>query len=602
MAQKILILSLGTGAIETSTEKKKNCPYITAKYVFEDGKDETVSPFVAEALIKRLKPEKIVIIGTGKSAWGAFYLQYCDKSLSDYEARRQEIEAYISKMGGNSSDEEIYSFEQYLDELYHRELDIPGKPQIKLCLTRYGMNEAELKSIYIKLRDSLREVITESASNAEDTVEISFDITHSFRSIPLYNLAVIDYCRLLSPSKITISHVYYGNLEVARETGEARIVDLKDIVNLMETTRGISEFKNTGNTTSFLQWQEECGLENDDFLIKLRDFNDYAQLNNRKRLLKSIEDLLSSPFQGDENVLMDAKATIREILHREFFISDNHGDDTVSRQRYKAKFQLALARWCLKNRQVGLASAIAKEAFRSFLVTVYETPEDEYENENRRKNAEYCFSNKVQQACDNSLFAEYMLVEKRAVKVRNVFAHNLEYADEENYSYSQAYDDIKNYIVTIEEIMQLDQTEFVIENVSLNASEQNVIVFISGNDKEIKRYFKHATGAYLFGDFSETDTKKIRTLAKIITMKLEIELTGRRISKVVFGNNIDDKLIQHTGTLLRACRVENIAFTKWNGTQENTILLCTWPFDVEKIMQGSYALQNRLAGYKFQEM
>lgn len=606
MAQKILILSLGTGRRNQTPGAEHDCPYKTVKYVFEDGEDVTESPFVAEALIKRLQPEKIIIVGTGKSAWGAFYYQYCNRMLPDCEARLQEIEECIAKMNMNSDEKELGEFQQYLDEIYRSELDIPGKPEIKLCLTRYGMDEAELKSIYIKLRDCLKETITESAEGADAAIEISFDITHSFRSIPLYNLTVIDYCRLLSRSKITISHVYYGNVEVVGEAGAAKIVDLKDIVNLMETTRGINEFKNTGNATSFLQWQEKSGVEDDEFLNLLRNFNEAVQLNNRTMLMKAMEELLSVPLQGDENVLMDAKATIHEAMRREFQISDDKEKSAVSRQRYKAQFQIVLAKWCLKNGQVGLAAAIAKEALRSFLVTVYETPENEYEDENRRKNAENNFRNKRLQDKEDPLFDAYNKKEEAAAKVRNIFAHNLE-SDEKSDSYKGSRGVIDQYINTIEQIMLLENGEFTIEKERAlrHARGQKVIVFISADKKERRSYSEYvakknsrAEILCLDGDFNvvrkdnKTDNKMIRTKAKVITYKLSelYAVCGKNgISKVVFGSDIDERLIQHTAVLTRAYIMENnLPFAKWNESKVNpenqVVLQCTWPVDAQSIL------------------
>ena len=625
MAQKILILSLGTGAMNPTSGTEHYCPYKTVRYVFEDGKDETESPFVAEALIKRLQPEKIIIIGTGKSAWGAFYYQYCNRTLPDCEAKRLEIEAYISKMDMNSDEMMLGEFQQYLDEIYRSELDIPGKPEIKLCLTRYGMNEAELKSSYLKLRDCLRTIVEKPTPGAEDSVEISFDITHSFRSIPIYNLAVIDYCRLLSPSNITISHVYYGNLEVAREAGVAKIVDLKDIVNLMEMTRGINEFMNTGNATSLLKWLEKSSVKGDEFLNNLRNFNEAVQLNNRTMLLKTMDKLLYAPLQGDENVLMDAKATIREVLRKEFPINDDKEKSAVSRQRDTAQFQIAFAKWCLKNGQVGLAAAIAKEALRSFLVTVYETPEDAYEDENRRRNAENSFRNKRLQGKENPLFVAYNKQEEAAVKVRNIFAHNLK-SDEECFTYKEAWNNIKAYIDTIEKIMLLENGEFTIEKERSvrNVKGRKVIVFISADEKESRSYSEYAakknSGAdvrWLEGDFNvvckdKTDNKLIRTKAKVITYKLSelYAICGKNgISKVVFGRDIDERLIQHTAVLTRAYLMENdLPFAKWDKSKVNTenqvVLQCTWPVDAQSIMDDpkENKLQTWIHKYTFQEM
>ena len=42
-------------------------------------------------------------------------------------------------------------------------------------------------------------------------------------------------------------------MEVSRELGNAYIVDLKDLVNVLDLTSAAAEFKNTGNAVSLLK-------------------------------------------------------------------------------------------------------------------------------------------------------------------------------------------------------------------------------------------------------------------------------------------------------------------------------------------------------------
>ena len=97
--KKLLILSLGVGAIKPELQNGKEleqprnksegkvCPYRTANYRYMVGPSciEVESPFVAEALIKIVEPDEIVIFGTVKSAWGAFYHRYHKKESEKYD-------------------------------------------------------------------------------------------------------------------------------------------------------------------------------------------------------------------------------------------------------------------------------------------------------------------------------------------------------------------------------------------------------------------------------------------------------------------------------------------------------------------------------------
>ena len=79
MNRKVLILSIGTGK-----KAEGDYPYSTAAYRFGDEEKIIESPFVAEALIEKIQPELIIMVGTVKSAWDAFYLKY-HKEMEDFQ-------------------------------------------------------------------------------------------------------------------------------------------------------------------------------------------------------------------------------------------------------------------------------------------------------------------------------------------------------------------------------------------------------------------------------------------------------------------------------------------------------------------------------------
>ncbi len=606
---KILILSLGVGI----KSREGNYPYRTANYRLGSQGDVVVSPFVAEALIEEVKPEVILVLGTVKSAWGAFYHKY-HKEDCEFEKTVEDLENRIESMGKDTSAEEISGFQEQLNTLYAEKLCIKGNPKVEVCVTQYGLNETELKNNYIKIRETLKTLLNNMSQ--EEMIEISFDITHSFRSIPLYNLVVIDYCRLLMPQKIHISHVFYGNLDVARENivdGKeiAEIVDLKDIVDVWEMTRGINEFSNTGNATSFLKWFDENNGREDAFIGALRRFHKAMQMNNRKELMEALEELFDAELPAEADALLDSKKTIRERLGREIAERPYNLEAPDERQKSKAKFQLQLAKWCLKNGQVGLASIIAKEALRSFSVVVYATASTVYEDEGDRKRGEQMLGNKMREQPEEPIFVRYKAIEADAINIRNTYAHNMEESviDEESHvgvaterEGSRSPEEIiEEYIMVIADLMgmgvaglQLCSSETTvfqdIEGITVLITEGPVNVAVKESLRGPRKQVWCLQGPFGLPDRKATRKERIKRLSRFITCKISklvnnyTNLSSLNL-KIVWGSTIPAELMQNGSLLLKAYMsndMQNVHFYKLNGqNQEDLMLECLWQIDCE---------------------
>ncbi len=79
--------------------------------------------------------------------------------------------------------------------------------------------------------------------------EVMFDVTHSFRSIPLIAIATLQYIRVLLPA-VRISGVYYGAWEARDASCEppyAPVLNLTSFVTLMDWSKAVSDYQNFGN-------------------------------------------------------------------------------------------------------------------------------------------------------------------------------------------------------------------------------------------------------------------------------------------------------------------------------------------------------------------
>jgi CRISPR-associated Csx2 family protein len=456
MAEKILILTLGTGSIlkkEESSQKsleerkklisekiygKEEFCYRSCRYKLEEMEMET--EFVAEPLVKKFRPQYVFILGTVKSAWTSFYTKFNKTEnkdiLKDNVLKLYQIE---NDYGCDTGKEELERVEAEINAIYRDTVILdPANPaiQVNVILTRYGIKQEELEDNYEKISDKLENILENGKK-----YEVAFDITHSFRSLPLYNLVILNYFKYVTQYDIDISHVYYGNLEVSTETKYAYIVDLKDLIQVLKMTNGISEFKNTGNATTLLPLLEEDSLQQ-----ALKNFDWATQLNAFNLVESSLEEVLQVTQQTEEenkNIrYADLKNMLGAVIKEKFFKENDIKFETIEdfKNLSMAEKQYILSRWYLEQNRYGQAVVTALEALRSYLMPMYlrwkemDDTEENQKKENNRKAAvdrlriirkkvkkENEKENEIEQ-----MFCELEIYRIEAKKIRDEFAHNLE--------------------------------------------------------------------------------------------------------------------------------------------------------------------------------
>lgn len=113
-----------------------------------------------------------------------------------------------------------------------------------------GSNESEIWKIFEIIYNSFRE-----------GEEVIIDVTHSFRSLPMLMMVLINYARLLK--KIKVKAIYYGAFENLGSTSEAAkipederiapIFDLSSFINLLDWTLATYNFLENGITSNLKQ-------------------------------------------------------------------------------------------------------------------------------------------------------------------------------------------------------------------------------------------------------------------------------------------------------------------------------------------------------------
>jgi len=372
---KVLISFLGT------SQKQENRKYKTADYKFNNGETITTS-FIADAIRKYYNVDKLILIGTVKSMWEEVYETFCGQEVdSDYS-----LNLYEYCINANSQTE------LYLPNIEKIE-QVLGKDS-KVVLIKYGLNEEEIQFN--------QETILGIEKYLEKNDELILDITHSFRSLPLFLLNTIIYLQNVSLKNISISHVLYGMLDVSRELAYTPVVDLKSLLNTSEWIVGAYSFKEFGNAYKIANLLKD---ENKSVCNRLIRFSDAKNLNYYDALSKQVQELQA--LRGDELPAI-AQIVVEPI------VEDYIRRMTPTDVRYK--FQFRLAEWHFKKMNFSSSYLCLTESIISYVCT--KSRLDDTIKENRDKAKELMFK--------DGKFRCIRPIYNKVNSVRKQLAHNVE--------------------------------------------------------------------------------------------------------------------------------------------------------------------------------
>lgn len=269
---KVLISFLGTGVFKDASTRT----YCTAKYSFNGTTLE--SSFVSKVLYDSLGIDKMILIGSTHSMWEEVYRVFADEGQrAPFDVAKWE-EIYKACDANTNASELVIPHPEAIEEA------IGGDSHV--VLVKYGIDADEIKQN--------SEIILGLESLLNENDELYVDITHSFRSLPLYVMNLLVYLRNVSPKRIKIKGIYYGMLEARREFNNiAPIVELSDILNVNDWISGAYSFMQFGNAYKIASLiptkyksvsdtlREFSNIENLNHLVAL-----YDQYKKLKRLAK----------------------------------------------------------------------------------------------------------------------------------------------------------------------------------------------------------------------------------------------------------------------------------------------------------------------------
>ena len=326
--KKILILSLGTGngkdlantaeGIAKQFVENEAFPYNTARYAFFDKKSNQNDPmpFVGKKLITEIQPDCIVWIGTVKSMWDAVYAFFAKEKKLDKEKLTELIKKtrFDPTLCYETKDEDIefINFQKYIEDTFQQDTTIFDDcvTKCKIILLTYG-NKNATKNNYEQMQH-LKDCFEES-SNFEHVVnEVYFDITHSFRYMPLYNLVVLDYLRAIGDYDIRLKEVYYGNIEILNE------IKGREIEKKLQESGYTKEKVSAEKCKEIKEKRDKKATESIHALVsKIKKFEDHIPTSNDPSFAKMLLDKLDELKLTEE-----IGKTINSVDYTKEYVSD----------------------------------------------------------------------------------------------------------------------------------------------------------------------------------------------------------------------------------------------------------------------------------------
>lgn len=387
MGRKVLISFLGTGPLES----KDSRIYKTAEYRIGD---QTLGkyPFVSAAIKKYFKIDSLILVGTAHSMW-------------------EEVYRWFSVDNGMSIDDDAYfSIAEACEKANSKSaLTIPHQEVIeqsmgcdsKVVLIRYGVNEQEIKEN--------TDIILGLQQYLEKGDELIVDVTHSFRSLPLFMMNLLIYLKNVSPKRIKLSHIYYGMLEMNKELGYAPLIDLNSMMDVNDWITGAYSFSEFGNSYKISKLVES---EDKSVSTLLQEFSNLMNLNHLHAIQKISQRL--SAIKSKKYQTLIPELTINPIV-QSFINQFNVNGDNHS------LFQLKVARWQLDHRKYAQAMLTAQESMITYVCEQNKLAWDNYDN---REGAKALLSYKYIPGakCDTGLRKIYQELKP----LRNCTAHSIE--------------------------------------------------------------------------------------------------------------------------------------------------------------------------------
>jgi hypothetical protein len=188
-----------------------------------------------------------------------------------------------------------------------------GDKCAEIIVLKYGLDSDELLFNF--------ETLSAVSAYIKDGDSISFDITHSFRSLAFYELLSVLFFKDVAKRNVKIDFVSYGMLEASGELDKKTpIVNMKPLVDVLEWIKAAEEYRNFGTAYNLSELLETDNLglakEGKKALGRLGEVISGNDINEFKNLVKNCVKVVDGVDSGRAKENMIVGWIFKDIVDR----------------------------------------------------------------------------------------------------------------------------------------------------------------------------------------------------------------------------------------------------------------------------------------------
>ena len=297
-----LVTFLGRG------QRDPQAGYRETIYRFADGTEHRTS-FFGLALAQYLKPDRIVVLGTSGSMWGAL-VEHGAAAGEEEDDRIRLLEA-----------EQRGSVEQALLDRLSGVLRRAAGCEVAPRLIPFGRSAGEQREIL----QAIAAIVGQA--------EVSFDLTHGFRHLGI--IGMLSAFMLERIGKLAVRSLWYGALDMG-EGGVTPVLRLDGLGAIQRWVDALDRFDAGGDYGVFAPLLEADGVPVDKArcLEEAAFYESTFNLSDAARRLHTFRTVLKNPLPGASGLFQDRLAARLQWIKEK---------DLAARQRALAEQYLARA-------------------------------------------------------------------------------------------------------------------------------------------------------------------------------------------------------------------------------------------------------------------
>ncbi|MDQ7005480.1 MAG: TIGR02221 family CRISPR-associated protein [Ghiorsea sp.] len=150
------------------------------------------------------------------------------------------------------------------------------KKDVRLKLIPYGLDEQEQTAILSAL-----------AADVDEGDDVMTDVTHGFRSLPMLAMMAAFYLEAVRGT--SIQGIYYGMLELSRETGITPVVQLDGLLKFGRWIGALQQFEKDGDYSVFSPLFKESGVPHSKALADAAFFERITDARHASQKISTVQ-------------------------------------------------------------------------------------------------------------------------------------------------------------------------------------------------------------------------------------------------------------------------------------------------------------------------